>query len=347
MLKDGRPIGAIAVSRSQVGCFPRRQIDLLKTFADQAVIAIENSRLFEEVQARTRELARSLDEVRALGEVGRMVSSTLELDKVLSTILENACDMADSGGGAIYVFDHARSEFVLEAGRNMSEEPIAAVRAHPIRLGEPLVGQCGARREAVQIEDITKAASHPLIDVSVKMGVRALLAVPLLQQDELIGALVVRRNRPGAFSSETIRLLEAFAAQSTIAVHNARLFHEIEQKSRELEIASQHRSQFLANMSHELRTPLNAMLGYTEIQDGAYGTLPDKSMAIVTRIQSNDKHLLGLINAALDISKIEADQFKLNLGEYALGAVIETVRVATESLAAAKKLALETNVTRI
>src|SRR5262249_48343530 len=154
VLREGQPIGVITVSRTVLLPFTDHQIELIETFADQAVIAINNVGLFEEVQARTRELTRSLDEVRALGEVGPIVSSTLELDKVLSTILEQACDMADSGGGAIYVFDETRSEFVLEAGRNMSEELIAAVRAHPIRLGEPLVGQCGTRRETVQMEDI-------------------------------------------------------------------------------------------------------------------------------------------------------------------------------------------------
>jgi signal transduction histidine kinase len=301
--------------------------------------------LFEEVQSRTRELARSVAELKALGKVGQAVSSTLDINTVLSTILEHACEMSETGGGAIYVFDEARSEFVLEAGRNMSDELIAAVRAHPIRLGEPLVGQCGVRREAVQMEDITKAASHPLIDVSVKMGVRALLAVPLLHQDEVIGALVVRRNRPGAFSSESIRLLEAFAAQSAIAVHNARLFHEIEEKGRQLEIASQHKSQFVANMSHELRTPLAAMLGYAELlRDGTFGMLPEKSIRVIDRVQANGKHLLGLINSVLDISKIEAGQFRLNLSDYSVSTLIETVRIATESLAGAKGLALTTEV---
>jgi signal transduction histidine kinase len=346
-LRDGSCIGVMAMTRPTPLPFTSKQIELAATFADQAVIAIENTRLLNELQSRTLELTRSLDEVRALGEVGRAVSSMLELEKVLSTILEHACNMAGAGGGAIYVFDQARSEFVLEAGRNMSDELIAAVRAHPIRLGETLVGQCGARREAVQIEDLTQATPHPLFEMHLKAGVRALLAVPLLHQDQLIGTLVVRRKRVGAFAPETISLLQSFASQSAIAIQNARLFHEIEDKSRQLEIASQHKSQFVASMSHELRTPLAAMLGYAELlKEGIYGALPDKSTPIVTRIQSNGKHLLGLINTVLDISKIEAGQFKLNVSEYAIGDVIETVRVATESLAAAKKLALQTNITK-
>jgi signal transduction histidine kinase len=163
--------------------------------------------------------------------------------------------------------------------------------------------------------------------------------------DRIVGALVVRRMRPGEFPKETVELLQTFAAQSVLAIQNARLFHEIEQKSRELEIASQHKSQFVANMSHELRTPLAAMLGYAELlKEGIYGLLPEKSAQIVERIQSNGKHLLGLINTVLDISKIESGQFKLNLGEYSLNSMVETVRVATESLACAKKLAVKTQV---
>jgi signal transduction histidine kinase len=180
-----------------------------------------------------------------------------------------------------------------------------------------------------------------------RAGFRALLTIPLLGVDRIVGALVVRRKRPGEFPKETIELLQTFAAQSVLAIQNARLFHEIEQKSHELEIASQHKSQFVAHMSHELRTPLAAMLGYAELlQEGIYDALPEKSLPILARIESNGKHLLGLINTVLDISKIEAGQFKLNLAEYALGAIVETVLVATESLAATKKLGFKTEVAK-
>ena len=347
MLREGRSVGAITVAGASPGAFAERQVNLLKAFADQAVIAINNARLFEEVQARTRELSRSVEELRSLGEVGRTVSSTLEVSTVLKTVLEQACAMAQASGGAIYVFDKARGEFHLEAAHNMSAEHIARVRAHPIKLGETVVGECGQRREAVQMADLDAVPSSPLMTILRRAGVRALLAVPLLHQDEVIGALVVRRSQPGAFSPEIVRLLEAFAAQSAIAVHNARLFHEIEEKGRQLEIASQHKSQFVANMSHELRTPLAAMLGYAELlKEGIYGALPEKATPIIERVQSNGKHLLGLINTVLDISKIESGQFKLNLGEYALSSMVETVKIATELLAASKKLVLKTEVAR-
>jgi signal transduction histidine kinase len=347
LLRQGGVIGVLALTRSKVQPFTERQIELVTTFADQAVIAIENTRLFEEVQARTHELGRSVEELKALGEVGRAVSSSLELKVVLPRILEHACVLSDTGGGAIYVFDKARSQFDLEASLNMSEDLIAAVRAHPIRAGESLVGQCAESREAVQFDDLTHAPPHPLYEMHMKAGICALLAVPLQHQDEVVGALVVRRMRPGTFTLETIGLLQSFASQSAIAIQNARLFDEIAQKSRELQIASEHKSQFVANMSHELRTPLAAMLGYAELlRDGMFGELPEKSIRIIERVQANGKHLLGLINTVLDISKIESGQFQLGLVEYSLDSMIETVRVATESLASAKKLSFRTDVVK-
>ena len=174
---------------------------------------------------------------------------------------------------------------------------------------------------------------------------RALLAVPLLHQHEVVGALVVRRKRVGAFAEDTVSLLQSFAAQSAIAIQNARLFRELEQKSRELAAASRHKSEFLANMSHELRTPLNAVLGYAElIQDGIYGEVPEKIHAVLERVQQNGRHLLGLINDVLDLSKIEAGQLTLAPVEYSLRELVLDVVSATEALAAEKKLALEVEV---
>jgi signal transduction histidine kinase len=297
--------------------------------------------LEDKVEERTRQLGRSVIELEALGEVSRAISSTLDLRAVLDSILAHACQLADSGGGGIYVYDVVRRQFDLEAGYRMGEDLIAAVREHPIRLGDALIGQCAERREAVQIDDLTRAPSHPLFELHLNAGVRALLAVPLLHQNEVIGALVVRRRRVGAFADSTVSLLQSFAAQSAVAIQNARLFKEIDEKSRELEAASRHKSEFLASMSHELRTPLNAVLGYAElIQDGIYGDVPTKTREVLERIQANGRHLLGLINDVLDLSKIEAGQLKLETADYALRDLVQTVRASTESLAAAKKLGL-------
>jgi signal transduction histidine kinase len=335
-------IGVITVARDIVKPFTERQIKLVETFADQALIAIQNTRLFEEVQARTSELARSVQELKALGQVSQAVNSSLDLKTVLDAILGHACEMSDTGGGAIYVLDEASDEFVLEAGHNMSAEHLAAVREHPIRGGDSIVGQCAERGEAVQIPDIAEGETHALYDILQRAGFRALLAVPLLHQGRAMGALLVRRRRPGAFSPEIVNLLQTFASQSSLAIYNARLFSEIEQKSEQLAVASQHKSQFLANMSHELRTPLNAILGYTELmQDGLYGDLPAKTKEVLDRVQKNGKHLLGLINDVLDLSKIEAGQLVLSLEEYSMKDIVLTVVSATESLASAKKLPLK------
>jgi signal transduction histidine kinase len=197
------------------------------------------------------------------------------------------------------------------------------------------------------IPDMTKRESNPLRAAAIEAGFRAVLIVPLLGSEGPLGALVLQRRQPGEFPEPVVSLMQSFADQSAIALENARLFEEIAEKGRELEIVSQHKSQFVANMSHELRTPLAAILGYAELmQEGFYEPLGQKSLDALTRIRSNGKHLLGLINTVLDIAKIEARQFTLNIAEYAIESVVETVRSATESLAQNKKLALKTEVTK-
>jgi GAF domain-containing protein len=273
-------VGAIAVAKRDPTPFSNRQVDLISTFARQAVIAIDNARLFEAEQERSQELRDSVAQLEALGRVGQIISSSLDRTEVLQTVLENATRMADAGGGTIYVYDEEVDAFVLAAGYNMSDEHIAQVRQQPIRMGEPVIGECVEQHRAVQVEDLSNydGGETPLIDILLRTGVRSVLAIPLLYQDEAIGALVIRRNYPGVYAPETIQLLEAFAAQSTIALNNASLFKEVDETGRALAVASEHKSQFLANMSHELRTPLNAILGYTElIQDGIYGE-PEKSL---------------------------------------------------------------------
>jgi signal transduction histidine kinase len=167
----------------------------------------------------------------------------------------------------------------------------------------------------------------------------------LLRPDSVVGALVVRRQEPGAFPKSTVDLLMTFGEQSVLAIQNARLFSEIEEKGRQLEIASRHKSQFLANMSHELRTPLNSVLGFSEmLADGLYGDLPGRAKAALDKIQNNGRHLLGLINDVLDLSKIEAGQLTLGLEDYSLAQIIGSVVATTESLARAKGLTLTADV---
>ncbi len=308
LLREDEAVGCFLLRRLVVQDFSDRQIVLLRTFADQAVIAIENVRLFDEVQARTRELARSVEELKALGEVTQAVNSTLDLETVLSTIVAKAVQLSKADSGVIYVLDELDQRFRVRATFGLSEDLVAAIR-----------DQADAIRQAT--------------------------LVPLVGQDRVTGALVIRRKQPGNFPKGTIQLLQTFAAHSVLAIENARLFREIEEKGRELAEASKHKSQFLANMSHELRTPLNAILGYTElILDSIYGEMPEKTRAVLERLQANGRHLLGLINDVLDLSKIEAGQLTLSLDDYSLSDVVHGVVSAVEPLAAEKRLAFKAEV---
>ena len=298
--------------------------------------------LEQKVEVRTQELARSVEELKALGEVSQAVSSTLDLQKVLATIVAHAAELSGTESGAIYEFDEASEEFQLRATHRMSEELIQAIQKAGVKLGESALGSAGVNREAVQVPDILEEPTYPTRETMKQEGFRALLAVPLLREDRLIGGLVVRRRAPGEFQKETVDLLQTFATQSALAIQNARLFREIEEKGRELEIASKHKSDFLANMSHELRTPLNAILGYTElILDNIYGDVPENIQEVLDRVEKNGRHLLGLINDVLDLSKIEAGQLVLSLDDYSMKEVVHTVCTSVESLAAEKNLELK------
>ncbi len=306
----------------------------------------EYSRTLEQkVEVRTQELARSVEELQALGEVSQAVSSTLDLQKVLATIVAHAAELSGTESGAIYEFDEASEEFQLRATHRMSEELIQAIQEAGGKMGETALGRAGVNREAVQIPDILEEPTYPTSETMQQEGFRALLAVPLLRENRLIGGLVVRRRAPGQFQKETVDLLQTFATQSALAIQNARLFREIEAKGRELEIASKHKSDFLANMSHELRTPLNAILGYTElILDKIYGEVPENIQEVLDRVEKNGRHLLGLINDVLDLSKIEAGQLVLSLDDYSMKEVVHTVLTSVESLAAEKNLELKVSV---
>jgi GAF domain-containing protein/anti-sigma regulatory factor (Ser/Thr protein kinase) len=338
MLREGHPLGAITASAAEPAEFSARQIALLQTFANQAVIAINNAGLFEEVQARNRDLT-------ALGEVGRAVSSTLDLKVVLKTVVERAVDLSGTDAGSIFYYREETGRFELGETMGLDEDTIARLRKLDIPARDSGLGEAIAQRKPLLIPDLTKRESNPLRAATIEAGVRAALIVPLLSSDGPLGTLVLQRRKPGEFPEAIVSLMQSFADQSAIALENARLYNEIAQKSRELEIASQHKSQFVANMSHELRTPLAAILGYAELmQEGFYEPLGQKSLDALTRIRSNGKHLLGLINTVLDIAKIESGQFTLNMTEYAIESVVETVRAATESLAQNKKLTLRTAV---
>jgi two-component system, NtrC family, sensor kinase len=343
LLREQTALGAIAIWRRDVKPFSDQQIALVETFADQAVIAIENVRLFTELQARTHELTRSVGQLTALGEVGRAVSSTLDLETVLTTIVSRAVQLADLEAGAIYEYDEAAEMFHLRATQNLPEEFLEIARPLALPKGEGATGRLAVTREPVQIPDIAAPNAYHgrMRDVLLRMGHRALLAVPLISEDHIVGGLVVNRRQPGEFAPEVIDLLRTFATQSALAIQNARLFRELADKSRQLEAASQHKSEFLANMSHELRTPLNAIIGFSEVLgERLFGELNEKQEEYLKDIHASGQHLLSLINDILDLSKIEAGRMELELTDFDLPTAIDNALTVVRERAGRRGIAL-------
>ena len=329
MLREGTPIGVITVTRAEPGPFSGSEIGLLKTFADQAVIAIENVRLFKELQERTGELTRSVGELRALGEVGQAISSTLDLRAVLSTIVVRATQLSGTDAGVIYEYDEPREVFVPRATEHLEAEIVETMLATPVRKGEGATGRLAEILEPIQVPDILAAPAESRVrGALVRAGYRALLAVPLVREGHLLGGLTVIRKATGAFAPEVIELLRTFATQSALAIQNARLFLEIEDKSRQLEAASRHKSEFLANMSHELRTPLNAIIGFSEVlAEKMFGEVNAKQAEYLQDILESGRHLLSLINDILDLSKIEAGHMELETADFDLPSAIENALI--------------------
>ena len=347
LLREGMAIGVISIRRKEVKPFTDKQVALLETFADQAVIAIENVRLFNELNERTNELTRSVGELKALGEVGQAVSSTLDLETVLTRIVSHAVQLSGTDGGAIYEYDEQSEEFLLRATDHMEEELINALRANPPRLGDGVVGRAAVSREPVQVSNILedRAYAPRLRQILERFGFRASLAVPLLREDRIVGGLVVRRKSTGEFRPEVIELMKTFATQSVLAIQNARLFREIEEKSQQIQAANRHKSEFLANMSHELRTPLNAIIGFSEVlQERLFGELNEKQAEYTDDILTSGRHLLSLINEILDLSKVEAGRMELEVAEFDLPLAIDNARTFVRERATRHGITLDVKV---
>ncbi len=345
ILKGDTLLGVMMIYHLEVRPFSDMQIALVETFADQAAIAIENVRLFEDVQKRTEELSDALEQQTATSDVLKIISrSTFDLQTVLDTLVESAARLCEAEMASINR-KHGDG-YRAVAMHGFTPEMVTYMAARPIPGGTgSVVGRTVMKGETVQVADATADPDYTMTDMTEAGKIRTLLGVPLLREGTPTGVIVLMRGHVRPFTDKQIELAQTFADQAVIAIENVRLFEEIQDKSRQVEEASKHKSQFLANMSHELRTPLNAILGYTElILDNIYGDAPDKMRTVLERVQTNGKHLLGLINDVLDLSKIEAGQLVLTIQDYSIKDIVQGVYSAVEPLASTKKLGFKIEV---
>ena len=350
MLRKGKAIGVISIFRDRVDAFNDRQLELVATLADEAVIAVESVNLFQELQTRSADLAQSVRELKALGEVSQAVSSTLDLPTVLTTIVSRACQLSGTDAGAICEYNEQGPEYVLRATYRLSDELAQAVDDPRIPLGETVFGRIIRTRESVEMADILAEPAYPLRDIVDRMGVRALVGVPLMREDTVVGALVVGRKTAGQFPKTIVELLKTFATQSVLAIQNARLFRDIEEKSAQLAIANQRlqeldkmKSSFVSNVSHELRTPLTAIEGLADnMLDGITGELNHMQLAYIADVKASADRLARLIDDLLDLSTIERGRVELKMARVSIDGLVHEVVNTLRTLAAEKFIHLET-----
>ncbi len=317
MLLEGEVVGVLSVWRTQVDPFSDRAVEVLTTFAAQAALAVRTVDLVRALESRTDELGRKVTQLEALGAVGQAESFSLNLTEVLNTIITQAVQLSGADGGSIYEFDEDAREFRVETVYGTSPETLDVLRRTRIGLDDTLLGKAATLGRPLELPDLRDARLDPHLSVLAEDGWRSLVAVPMLREGRIVGAMVVRRHVPGSIPQEICDLLETFASQSALALINAQLYRQLERQSAALEVASQHKSEFLASMSHELRTPLNAIIGFSEVLlERMFGELNERQDDYLRDIWSSGKHLLELLNDILDLSKIEAGQMVLSRSEF-------------------------------
>ena len=333
MIRKGAAVGALMVRRTEVRPFTEKQVALLQTFADQAVIAIENVRLFHE----TRE---ALEQQTATSEVLRVMSRSLgDIQPVFDAIVASCIALMPGSHVTLRLIRDGVLRRCAWAG------PLPDVSDYPADL--PLdhssgIGTAVLDAKLVHVPDLRQVIKeYPRAHIGLARGLRSALIVPLIAEGTCIGGLSVNHAREGPFSEKEIAAMRIFADQAVIAIENVRLFNEIREKSRQLEIANKHKSEFLANMSHELRTPLNAIIGFSEVlNDRMFGDLNDDQGEFVRDIHESGKHLLSLINDILDLSKVEAGRMELVPGEFEIGAAIDNAITLVKERASRHRIGL-------
>lgn len=335
MVLDEDVVGVLSVWRTEVQPFIDREMELLSAFAAQAAIVLRQFELRRTLEIRSAELARRLEQLEALREVGEAVSSSLDPDAVLNSIVSNAVRLTDTDGGSIMEYDEETDAFVVRAASGGSQALLDRLRDVTIRRDATLVGRAATERRPLEVADLAQVELDPHLDALYRDGWRSVLAIPMLRGDLIVGVVVIRRRTVGSFPEDMVELSQTFASQSSAAIINARLFRELETKSAELEVASRHKSEFLASMSHELRTPLNAVIGFSEVLlDRMFGDLNERQDEYVRDIWNSGRHLLELLNEILDLSKVEAGQMVLEPSTFPVEDAVEyTVSLIRERAA--------------
>jgi signal transduction histidine kinase len=345
MLLRDEVVGVLSMWRTEVAPFDARERELLEEFAVQGAIVLRQVDLMRALESRGTELASKVAQMEALREVGEAVGSSLDLDEVLDGIVSNAVRLTGTDGGSIMEYDESSDSFYVRAAFGSSPDLLKQLRAITIHRESTLVGRTALEHGPLEVPDLAEAELDPHLDILFRDGWRSVLAVPMLRGDKIVGVLVIRRRTTGTFPPDITELLQTFATQSALAIINARLFRELETKTKELEIASRHKSEFLASMSHELRTPLNAVIGFSEVLlDRMFGEINERQDEYLRDIRDSGRHLLELLNDILDLSKVEAGQMVLEPSTFVVGSALEWALAMVRERAAAHAITVTSDV---
>ena len=339
MLLDDEVVGALTLWRNEVSPFDEREMAIVTAFAGQAAMAVNGVKLVQQLESRSAELAKKVEELEALREVGEAV----ELEpRRRPRALDHRHARGRSSPGPTAARSWSTPSGTAASWSAASTGPtrdvVDRLRSIRIDLDETLVGRAARERRPIAVPDLDAVDLDPHLQILHDAGWRSLVAVPMLREDQIVGSLIVRRKRTGDFTEETLDLLETFASQSALALLNAQLFRELKEQSVELELASRHKSEFLASMSHELRTPLNAVLGFSEVLlERMFGEINERQEEYLRDIHGSGKHLLELLNEILDLSKVEAGRMELEYSSFDLRALLDGAASMLRERAAAAR----------